>query len=158
MCTKNFDLPRTIIKISLPRRHCPRRDTPLGIHGGRNDFCSATIPERRRAGCPELRVSRRAERNRRRGGQDRGRRDPVAQAAARILTNRPRRHRPRRHFFRGYDHHRLHSLISDGPSTIPTIPAIRSRSVRDSLLMRPIRYYSRYCILIKIGLKSEFGE
>lgn len=114
---------------------------PLGIHEGRNDFCSATIPERKRAGCPELRVSRPAERNKRRGGQDRGRRDPAARAAVRILTNRPRRHRLRRHFFRGYDLHRLHSPISDGPSTIPTTLAIRSHSVRGSLLITPFRFY-----------------
>lgn len=92
-----------------------------------------------------MRASGPAERNRRRGGQDRGRRDLAARAAARILTNRPRHHRLRRHFFRGYDHPRPRSPISDGPSTIPTILAIRSHNVRGSLLMRPIRYYSRYC-------------
>lgn len=117
----------------LPRRHCPRRDMPLGIHGGRNDFCSATIQEQKRAECPELRVSRPAERNRKRGGQDRERRDPGVRAAAHILTNRPRRHRLRHHFFRDYDHHRLRSPISDDHVTIPTILATRSHNVRDSL-------------------------
>jgi len=120
----------------LLRRRCPRRGMPLGIHEARNDSCFATILERRKAECLELRVSGPAERNRKRGGQDRGRRDHGARVVARILTNRPRRHRLQHHFFHGYDHHRLHSPISDDLSTIPTILVTRNRSVTDSLSMR----------------------